>query len=317
MQFTQRAAQAATANINEILCPMLDAALVAKTKAEYEATRGSGEGEVAAKRIGAGYIGTECMRALAFRYHKNPKEDREGSVSAGELQRHADSGHWTEAKTKDWLGLVGLDVVNFEWDRDANAPKLDPWGKPKQIGWKSARDPVTGQYRMAGEVDGVIREVLNPALAQLIKPPCIWESKKGTDKKWKKFSKEGVKKADPKYYGQLQINMGYLQASQTLFSMLNLDNMKYHFELVAFDPVYAQDLSDRAIRVLESDHPFQLPRLGLSEDDFRCKFCDYFSQCWKGVVLKNEPDLGSPPAPKVEPPKPQQRPLFNPNWNIK
>lgn len=318
MQFTQRAAQAATANINEILCPMLDAALVAKTKAEYEATRGSGEGEVAAKRIGAGYIGTECMRALAFRYHKNPKEDREGSVSAGELQRHADSGHWTEAKTKDWLGLVGLDVVNFEWDRDANAPKLDPWGKPKQIGWKSARDPVTGQYRMAGEVDGVIREVLNPALAQLIKPPCIWESKKGTDKKWKKFSKEGVKKADPRYYGQLQTNMAYMDVKQTLFSMLNLDNMKYFFELVPFNQADAQAISDRAVKVLESANAFEMPALCRSADDFNGRYCDFHGQCQCGLKL---PMPAEPAAGVVFPntgacSPPLARPVFNPNFPV-
>lgn len=314
VNFSRRIETVASNAAATILSEELDSALVAKTRAEYEATRGSGAGDVAAKRIGAGYIGTECGRELGFRYHKYPKEEREGPVGKGELQRHAEAGFWTEAKTAEWMRLIGIEM-------NTDTGRLNTFGKPEQIGWKAARDPDTGQSRMAGEVDGVIVAVTNPRLVGLIRPPCIWESKKATDKKWKKFSNETVKKADPRYYGQLQINMAYLGAEQTLFSMLNLDNMKYYWELIPFDAAHAQALSDRAVTVLQSDSPFDMPQLGRAEDDFRCKFCDYHGQCWRGLVLKQEathPAAQAPGSPHSDPiirHAAAQSRVFNPNWN--
>lgn len=251
----------------ENLTSLLDNALVESRKAEYEKGRGSGDGAVAAKRIGAGYIGTECARALAFKYHKFAKDVRESTVSPGELQRHAESGHWTEEKTAEWMLLAGFDI---------RVKKPDG----KQYGFMAAKDPITGQFRMAGEVDGVILGV-PPRIAGKIVIPAIWESKKATDKKWKDFSKNGVAAADPKYYGQLQTNMAYMEIGNTLFSMLNLDNMKYYWEIVPYDAANAQRLTDRAVKVLESKVPEDLPRIAYDSTNFKCKFCDYAETCWK------------------------------------
>lgn len=269
MDFTQRQADAATAELCSILVPLLDEAIALDAQAEYEAGRGSGVGDVAYNRIGAGYIAVECERELAFRYHRAVKEVREGCVTQGELIRHAEAGHWTEEMTCDWLTLAGFTIEIAKDD-----------GSGKQIGWMAAKD-AAGQHHMAGEVDGLIVGVEHPRLAELLAPPTIWESKKATAKKWSKFNKEGVKKADPVYYGQLQTNMGYLGVKNTLFSMLNLDTMKYHFEIIPFDLQKAQFLSDRAVRVIGSKSPYEFPRLGRTEDDFVCKFCDYHNQCWK------------------------------------
>ena len=253
VDFSPRAAEVASSKINEMLCPMLDKAIVERSRKEYAAGRGSGEGAVAGKRIGAGYIGIECGRELAFKYHKFPIEPRDSGTSPGELSRHAAAGHWTEAMTSQWLRMVGVSVETFDHAQGESAPK--------QIGWMDSKDPASGQYRLAGEVDGVITAVEDPQLAALIKPPTVWESKKATDKKWKKFAKDGVKGADKRYYGQLQTNMGYLGISQTLFSMLNLETMKFYFELVPFDQMYAQGLVNRAVDTFNTQDPFEVPRL--------------------------------------------------------
>lgn len=279
MDFTQRAADAASLEINNLLSPQIDNAIAEAAKLEYAATRGSGQGDMAKNRIGAGYIGVACERELGFRYHRAAVEVREGSVTPGELHRHAEAGHWTEAMTARWFAKAGVIVRTTMVDAYGYAVK-DEYGNPKQIGWMDAPDPVTKQYRMAGQVDGVIISVAHERLRQLLAPPCVWESKKATDKKWKKFQKEGVKGADPKYFGQLQTNMGYLGITQTLFSMLNLDSMKFYFELIPFDQVYAQRLVNRAVGVFGTQSPYELPRLGRSEDDFVCKFCDFQNQCW-------------------------------------
>lgn len=250
--------------LSESMQGLLDEALVKTTKEIYAKGRGSGMGEVAINRIGAAYIGIECDRALAYRYHRIPTEDRDSVVGPGELQRHAEAGFWTEAKTAEWLKMAGFEVLTINAETGA------------QYGYKAAQDK-NGKYRIAGEIDGVI--LSGP---QELPYPLLWESKKATAKKFKMFENGGVKKSDIKYYGQLQNNMTYLEVHHTLFSMLNLDTMKYYFEVVDFDPAFAQKIQDRAAKVLESASPEELPRITAVQSDFRCKFCDYQNRCWNG-----------------------------------
>lgn len=263
----------------EKLTALIDAALVARTKAEYAQGRGSGQGLVAKHRIGSGYIGLECARQLAYRYHKTPKEDRgDSKVSPGELQRHAESGFWLEREAARWLRDAGFELHTEKDDGT-------------QYGYIACQDH-SGQSRLAGEIDGVI--VAGPEGA--LPYPCLWESKKATDKKYKSFLKDGVKKADPKYHGQLQTNMLYMEVHQTLFTMMDLDNMKFYFELVEFDPREAQRLQDRASRVLESRVPEDLPRISDDKADFRCRYCDFKTVCHssKKVVLAESPGPVAP-----------------------
>ena len=243
---------------------VLDEALVEAREREYAEGRGSGDGDVAKKRIGAAYIGMECDRALAYRYHRYPKEQRESIVSPGELHRHALSGFWTETSMAEWLRLAGFDIHTKKPDGS-------------QYGYKVARDPISGKARIAGEIDGVI---LGVPKGIEIPVPAIWESKKSTAKKWTKFVKSGVRVADPQYFSQVQCNMAYLSTDHTLFSMLCLDNMKVYWELIKFDPEVAQKVSDRAVRVLNSREPKDMPRIAAKEDFFVCRYCEYHNSCW-------------------------------------
>ena len=284
-------------NLSESISKVLDKALVAHNKAKYEAYRGSGTGEVAAKRIGAGYVGVECARALAFKFHKTTPDERESVVSPGELNRHAESGHWTEEKTCDWLRLCGFDVSTNQIDRETGEALVGYDGGPKQHGFYNAQHPETGQYQLAGEVDGIIISVPDD-LKHLIpvEDGTIWESKKATHKKWTNFKKKGVKDADPKYYGQIQVCMAYMGAKRCLFSMLNLDNMKFYWELVKFDQAKAQKLSDRAVSVIQSNNPFELPRAVSDQTHFVCRFCDYQTSCWNEPEAVKKVDTGSTPS---------------------
>lgn len=280
MSFAPGALAPKSQDMGTVLSESLDDALVKARQEEYERGRGSGQGDVARKRIGGGYIGLECGRELAFRYHKAEKEDRPSVVGPGELQRHAEAGHWTEAKTAEWLRMAGVDLRTEKEDG-------------RQFGYKAAWDQATGQARIAAEIDGVILG-LPGHMADLLPLPCLWESKKATAKKWKKFASNGVKKADKKYYGQLQTNMAYLSVEHTLFSMLNLDDMKFYWELVPFDREHAQHLTDRAVTVLQTESPFEMPRVTNDRSDWRCKFCDYQEQCWNGPEAQLPPHNAKP-----------------------
>ncbi len=282
MNFAPRRSREAILEVpfNERLSDVLDKEIARRADAEYKAGRGSGNSDVAQNRIGSGYIGMECIKQLAYKYHKTPPDpdarDR-STVNPGELNRHAKIGHWTEAEMAEWLRWIGFDLLTHELDENGNEiPGYD--GNPKQIGYKAAYDEAAGQYRMAGELDGLIVGV--PEAFKDLPTPCIWESKKATNKKFNKFVKEGVQKADAKYYGQVQINMAYMGHNITLFSMMNCDNMKFYFERIPLDVQYAQQLSDRAVRVMNSSTPEEFPRIGKERSDWRCRFCEWADHCY-------------------------------------
>lgn len=272
-------AEPSRSRLNASLDALLEAAHVAKRAAEYKAGRGSGKGDLARHRIGAGYVGIECDRALAFKFHKYPVEDRGGEVSDGELTMHAEYGHFTEDLMIKLFRFSGFTILT----EDQNNPG-------EQIGWKDLWDTQINQYRVAGQIDGlitalpaVVPEALRNDLANLtgsIETPCIWESKKATAKKFRRFQKNGVRKADPKYYGQLILNMNALKIPQTLFTMVNLDSMKKYHELVVFDAREAQRLVDRVLKTIRTESPFEALKIAHSEDSIKCKFCDYKDKCW-------------------------------------
>ncbi|KKL16764.1 hypothetical protein LCGC14_2492290 [marine sediment metagenome] len=227
-----------------------------------------------------------------MKYHRVTATEDSSYVTPGALQRHAEAGHWTESAVAEWLRLAGFGLRTHHIHEDGS-PVLNTFGKPKQLGFYAAKDPETGQARIAGEIDGVITHV-PPELRDMIPVPCLWESKKATAKKCKRFSSVGVEKADAKYYGQIQTCMAYLEIKHTLFSMLNLDNMEFYWELVPFDPLAAQHITDRAVKVLQSQTPYDLPRITSDTSDFRCKFCPYKEPCWNDP---KEGKLGGTPLP--------------------
>jgi hypothetical protein len=284
--------KAESVRVTEAFTTLLDGALVQTRRAEYAAGRGSGEGDVAKKRIGAGYIGVECDRVLGFRFHKFPKEDRPSFVSPGALQRHAESGYWTEDQMATWFRMAGFGLETFERNPDGS-PVLKDDGTYKQIGWKALPNNY-GQAQVAGEVDGVfthipavdqIPEEFRPALSTIIgilEAPFLWESKKATAKKVKTFEKDGVRKSDPKYFGQMQINMNIMQIPATLFTMLCLDDMRFYFEIVRMDPDYVGKIMDRAIKVVRSQSPFDFSPISTNPEHKVCRYCDFRETCYAG-----------------------------------
>jgi hypothetical protein len=111
MQFTVPTQKRPEDTLSPVLSALIDEALVRTSREEYEKGRGSGQGQVALHCIGSGYIGVECARELAYKFHKAAKEPKEKEyVSPGELQRHAEVGHWTEKMTAIWLRGAGFDI---------------------------------------------------------------------------------------------------------------------------------------------------------------------------------------------------------------
>ena len=89
-------------------------------------------------------------------------------------------------------------------------------------------------------------------------------------------------------YAQVQIYMAYHELETCMFTCLNRDTGEMYVEIVPFNARDAQTYIDRAVRIVKTDNPEQLGRIGRGVDDFKCKWCDYKKRC-HGVTDKAEP----------------------------
>ncbi len=228
-------------------------------------------GEQAARQyLGASRIGDECERRLAYEFHMTPKD--EGAEFKANTLRIFDMGHDGEERVAEYLKLAGFGLLTHGPDG-------------KQFGITDAGD------KFKGHLDGIITS--GPAGLGL-KYPCLWESKALGEKSWSDAVKKGLKDSKPVYYAQVQIYMAYKELESCLFTAINRDTGEIHVEIVAFNARDAQSYIDRAVRIVKTDNPEQLGRIGKGVDDFKCKWCDYKKRC-HGVTDKV--------APLTEPPK--------------
>lgn len=207
--------------------------------------------------LGASLLGRPCDRFLQYCSFHTPKD----RPTPGRMLRIFHRGHQGEDWMIEWLRLAGFDLRTTGKDGT-------------QFGFSTA------QGRIQGHCDGVI--VGGPDGYAY---PCLWENKVLGSKGWNKLAKEGVRKACPEYFGQVQLYMAYLDLADNpaLFTALNADTMDIHAELAPFDPQAAQRLSDRAVMILKAcDAGERLPRLSDDPTWFECAWCDYHRKCHHG-----------------------------------
>lgn len=225
--------------------------------------------EAARPAIGVGRLGNECLRAIAFQYHRVPRDP--GREPSGKLYRIFDRGHEAEKKMAEYLRLAGFTLITQRQDG-------------KQIRFDQAKYEDTGKGRIKGMIDGVITDgpafiIANGGHHQM-HYPCSWEMKELGAKGYAKYSKKGLKAVGGDYWAQAQLNMAYLELGHCLFTVKNADTQEIYAELVPFDAAEAQRFSDRAVNVIQTKSPFEMPRIAKERTDFRCKFCDYADTCW-------------------------------------
>ena len=231
----------------------IDAAMQAaqaKSDAERLATR--------SPRIGASRLGESCLRRLQYEYFKAPKD----APFTGKALRIFHRGHEGE----DWMAA---------WFRQAGFTLLTHDAEGQQKCFRA----------LGGKVLGYADGVFLDGPAECGPYPRLWENKVLGAKGWNKLGREGLKKAYPVYYGQVQLYMAYFELTESpaLFTALNADSMEILALDVAFDAGCAQELSDRAVNLVRACEAGQLlPRCTQDESWFECKFCDYHERCWRG-----------------------------------
>jgi len=224
--------------------------------------------------LGASRWGERCSRKLAYEYH--------GTISdksfSGNTLRIFNVGHDGEERMAEYMRLAGFDLMTHKDDG-------------KQIGFEAA------DGKLKGHIDGAIRG--GPGIEGL-SYPCLWENKMLGKKSFDDLSKKGLKDSKPIYYAQINIYMGYMELGQALFTAQNRDTCEIYAEVVDFDARNAQECSDRAIAVINSENPEEFPRISNDPQNFQCKFCDFHDTCHN---IKEEDIITGlmPPYPPIFP----------------
>jgi CRISPR/Cas system-associated exonuclease Cas4 (RecB family) len=208
--------------------------------------------------VGASSIGQPCTRALwyQFRWAKAPD-------FSGRLYRLFQSGHLQEPRVNADLRAIGMTVY------DVNPAT----GKQ----WSFVERSSGGHFR--GNCDGIVTGVPQAPVS-----PHILEVKTSSAKLFAVMQKEGVKKAKPTHYFQMQIYMhwsidlfGKEGCHRALYITVNKDTDNIYSERIEYVEEEAQALIDKAMLIITSAEP----PIGISTDPtyFECKFCDYHSIC--------------------------------------
>lgn len=212
-------------------------------------------------RIGASRLGESCLRKLQYEFFKAPRD----KPFTGKALRIFHRGHEGENWMARWLRQAGFDLYTHNADG-------------QQICFRAL------DGKILGYADGVLRagpEECGPY-------PRLWENKVLGAKGWNKVERDGLKKAYPVYYGQVQLYMAYfkLTGAPALFTALNADSMEICALDVPFDAPAAQVLSDKAVNLVRACEAGQLlPRCAQDETWFECKFCDWHQRCWSGQEI--------------------------------
>lgn len=201
--------------------------------------------------LGASGIGSECLRKVQYDWQCD-------STHPARTKRIFSRGHMFEEITVKAMAGAG-----FRMERHTPA-----------TGFSAASDT------FKGHCDGII--LAGPEINGL-KYPCLWEHKAIGASGWRKLEKDGIQKAYPQYYAQVQIYMAYLGLDENpaLFTAVNSDNCEILHLAVPFDAEAAQSWSDRAVTVIKATQAGELlQRITDKPTDWRCKMCSHKERCW-------------------------------------
>lgn len=217
------------------------------------------------KYLGGSIIGRDCEREIAYMYHQVPIES---DGFSGQLYRIFDRGHKGEDRMADYLRIAGFELVTHKKDGG-------------QFGWSA----MGGLIR--GHIDGVILN--GPAIGVDWSKPALWENKILNNNNFGKLWNQGLQKTKPVYYAQVNLYMAYMELEQCMFTAENADDCEVYTEVLPLDTQHAQQMSDRGVRIVQSNTPEELPRVAGSADDYRCKTCDFKNRCWSKPAVTVAP----------------------------
>ena len=203
--------------------------------------------------LGASLIGGECDRALwyGFRWFKKPS-------FSGRILRLFNRGHMEEARFIALLLASGIKV--FQQDGEGKQFRISSLG---------------GHF--GGSGDGVAVGI--PDIPE--DAACLLEFKTHSDSSFKKLQKEGVQRAKPEHYVQMQMYMDDMKLDYGLYLAVNKNDNSIHAEIIGRERHTAPVYKGRAARIIFATKAPE--RINENPSWFTCKYCDFSKICHEGA----------------------------------
>lgn len=195
------------------------------------------------QHLGASLLGHHCDRWLWLSFHWAVIEQFNGR-----MLRLFRRGQNEEESIINDLRLAGVVVT----DKDE----------------KGAQIRVDFGAFISGSLDGIILS----GLPESPNKKHILEIKTHSLKSFDEIEKNGVEKAKPMHFAQMQIYMHGTGIDRALYAAVCKNDDRYHFERVRYDKDVAEKLIQRGHRITQSSR-LPEPCSGASPDWYQCKFC--------------------------------------------
>ena len=203
--------------------------------------------------LGCSILGHPCDRYiwLQFRYAVIEKFN-------GRMLRLFRRGHKEEESVVSDLRRIGIDI--------------------QATGGNQSR--VNFGCHVSGSIDGIIES----GVPESPKKRHILEVKTHSKKSFDQLTKEGVKKAKPQHYMQMQLYMHGTGIDRALYYAVCKDDDRIHTERVKYEKETAEQLVKRGHWLALAE---RMPEpLSTSPDWYQCKFCAAHSFCHDTKLTK-------------------------------
>lgn len=245
--------------------------------------------------LGGSMIGRSCDREIwyGFRWAKKPDFD-------GRMLRLFGRGHKEEFIFVADLRRAGFEVQEYAkrllWDSQEGQYIQVEWDDIDWMQWDFLKDVSEipqhlqlaeklglklAQWRIGnhsghfgGSLDG---KAVPPFEIPGVKTKILLEFKTHNTKSFAKLKVEGVKKAKPEHWAQMQTYMHHEKLDAALYGAVDKDTDKRHFEIVRYDKEAGEKYTERARRLIYTTRAPD--RVGKHPSWFECKFCSYQGPC--------------------------------------
>ncbi len=210
--------------------------------------------------IGASGLGKACNRAIQLDFLSS-----EEKILKGSSLRVFERGNLGEKLVANFLRKGGFKIATCNKKRH-----------------QFEFSQLNGRFK--GHIDGIIRQA--PKKFKVLtgfQTPALWENKVLMQKYFKQLVKKGLKAFSEEYYGQMQIYMAYfnLYHNPGMFTALNPNEMTLYCELVQYDPITAQNLSDKAVFILKSTINKEPMGKISNKKNWACNMCSWSERCFE------------------------------------
>lgn len=225
--------------------------------------------------LGASLIGRECSRDIWYSFHWTSQPTFWHTFHPGQMCRLWQRGDREEDWLADDLRAAGVELhtVDEHTGRQFLVEIFPHFG---------------------GSIDGAAL-----GFPEAPKTWHLWECKTSNDKGFKKLVLNGVRKAKPEHYAQMQVYMRGTKLKRAMYMCVNKDNDEIYTERVYYDKAFAEGVINKAHLVVDAKAPPEK----ISDDPawYQCKFCDHHESCQLGKVEKLERNCRTCASSTAEP----------------